>query len=247
MVFVNRFMVCVSIFSLMFSLVFTLDACAYGEIVDVTITPDGKRVSIRTEGRVGRYSAHTLQNPTRLVLDFEDTGLSKEPAISGTLASGIDIRTARKGTSARVVMNLGNRPLPDHRITTVGNHLLVFLNNWSSPAGTAHQAAGTVQQAKEQPQAPVVQEETVLSGSKDLQIKSAEVINGQIVLKVMHRADQSRIYKIELGVDFDQLGFNTASIHPLSSFPREAGAQKPAQKNSRPGGPRKSAAPLVNN
>lgn len=238
MAFVSKFTVCVSIFSVVFSFVFTLNAFAYGEIADITITPDGKRISIRIEGQIGKYSAHTLQNPARLVLDVEDTGLSKEPAISGTMASGIDIRTARKGSAARVVLNLGNRPLPDHRVTAVGNHLLVFLNNWSNPAGTA-------QQTKVQAPAQELQEPIVLSGSKDLQIKSAEVINGQIILKVVHRADQSRIYKIELGVDFDQLGFNTASIHPLSSLPRDTAVQKPAQKNSQPGGPRKSAAPLV--
>ena len=186
------------------------EARASGEITEINVTPDCKRISVRADGQIGRHTVFALENPNRLVLDIEDTGVSRESAISGTIAAGLEIRAARKGSGARVVMNFGNRPVPEHRVRTVGNYLLLFMEGWAVPAG----ASSRTPAYKEKSPEPQPRQEPVLSSSSDLQIKSAEVANGLIVLKVANRAYPERIFKIELGVDFDQLGFSAASIHP---------------------------------
>ncbi|MBI5252688.1 MAG: hypothetical protein HY912_24600 [Desulfomonile tiedjei] len=214
-------------------------AGASGEITEINVTPDCKRISVRADGQIGRHSLAVLAHPNRLVLDVEGNGLSKEPTISGTIAAGVEVRAVRKGSGARVVMNFGNRPVPEHRIRTVGNYLLLFLEGWGTPAGASNWTP---------PETPAVskpKQDPVLTSSADLQIKSADVTNGLIVLKVANRSHPERIFKIELGVDFDQLGFNTASIHPLSSFPKNSTSTpnpswSPRQPAEQKAGPRKA-------
>jgi hypothetical protein len=213
-------------------------AGASGEITEINITPDCRRIAVRADGNIGRHSLCALESPNRLVLDIEGNGVSKEPTISGTIAAGVEVRAVRRGSGARVVMNFGNRPIPEHRIKSVGNYLLLFLEGWGTAAGTSSLTPPeprTVSRPKQDP---------ILSSSPDLQIKSAEVNNGLIVLKVANRTHPERVFKIELGVDFDQLGFNTASIHNLSTFQKNAAsAPKPAWSQRQPAeqkaGPRK--------
>ncbi len=217
------------------------EAGASGEITEINVTPDSKRISVRADGQIGRHAVFALENPNRLVLDIEDTGVSRETTISGTIASGLEIRTARKGSGSRVVMNFGNRPVPEHRIRTVGNYLLLFMEGWGVPAG----ASSRTPAYKERSPEPQPRQEPVLSSSPDLQIKSAEVTNGLIVLKVANRAYPERIFKIELGVDFDQLGFSAASIHSLAAFSKNPvntprSATTPSQPQDNKSGPRKA-------
>jgi hypothetical protein len=217
------------------------EARASGAITEINVTPDCKRISVRADGQIGRHAVFALENPNRLVLDIEDTGVSRESAISGTIAAGLEIRAARKGSGARVVMNFGNRPVPEHRVRTVGNYLLLFMEGWAVPAG----ASSRTPAYKEKSPEPQPRQEPVLSSSPDLQIKSAEVANGLIVLKVANRAYPERIFKIELGVDFDQLGFSAASIHPLAAFSKNSvnvprSATTPSQPQDNKSGPRKA-------
>jgi hypothetical protein len=215
------------------------EARASGEITEINVTPDCKRISVRADDQIGRHAVFALEKPNRLVLDIEDTTVSRESAISGTIAAGLEIRAARKGSGARVVMNFGNRPVPEHRVRTVGNYLLLFLEGWGVPAGASYRTH------QENSPEPLPRQEPILSSSPDLQIKSAEVANGLIVLKVANRAYPERIFKIELGVDFDQLGFSAASIHPLAAFSKNSvsvprSAATPPQPQEPKSGPRKA-------
>jgi hypothetical protein len=188
------------------------NVAAYGEITEINVTPDCKRVAVRADGQIGSHSISTMTNPNRLVLDIDGNGISNDPTISGTIAAGVEVRAIRKGSGARIVMNFGHRPIPEHRIRTVGNHLLLFLEGWGVAAGASSSIPHDTIKVSKPYQA------AVLSSSADIQIKSAEVANGNIVLKVVDRTNMERTYRIELGVDFSRLGFNTASIKPLSSY-----------------------------
>lgn len=221
------------------SIIWCSAASASGEITEINVTPDCKRISVKADGEIGRHSLTALANPNRLVLDIEGNGVSKDPTISGTIAAGVEVRAVRRGSGARVVMNFGNRPVPEHRIRTVGNYLLLFLEGWGKAAGASNWSP------PEPAAFPRPKQDPVLSSSADLQIKSAEVSNGLIVLKVANSAHPERIFRIELGVDFNQLGFNTASIHSLASFPKNSPSDRQAKSSQRQAveqksGPRKS-------
>lgn len=56
-------------------------------------------------------------------------------------------------------------------------------------------------------------------GPAELFIRSAEVAGGVIVLHVARRSNPATIYRIDLGVDFSQLGFSAARISPVGSEP----------------------------
>jgi len=53
--------------------------------------------------------------------------------------------------------------------------------------------------------------------SAELFIRSAEVSGGLIVLHVARRSDPATLYRIDLGLDFTQLGFSAARISPVGS------------------------------
>ncbi len=53
-----------------------------------------------------------------------------------------------------------------------------------------------------------------------LTIKSVEVVDGVIVLQVANRTKPAGNYRIDLGINFDQLGFNVANVQPIDEFRR---------------------------
>jgi hypothetical protein len=86
----------------------------------------------------------------------------------------------------------------------------------------------------------------------DLTIKSAQVMDGIIVLKVADRGNPDRLFRINLGVNLDRLGFVSAGIHPMTMNPGqvhqpEMPVQGPSSTGGEQGlkGPRKTSVPAM--
>jgi hypothetical protein len=237
-------------------------AIASGKIAEVNVSPDLRRVTVRTEGFMGNHKESTAANPSRLILDIPGMTLAKPPALTGAgKYGGLGIRTAQSESGARVVLDFGNAPIPEHRIRRLGNYLMVFLQEWNSATGPPHRAGwetapaakesaslpqegirrdnpwsnpgakGAQQEAQPKPLPrsqreerphrlrPVTEIIRSHNGSPELFIRSAEVSDGLIVLHVGARDNPAMIYRIDLGVDFSQLGFSAARISPVGSEP----------------------------
>ena len=76
-----------------------------------------------------------------------------------------------------------------------------------------------------------------------------EVVDGVIVLQVANRTKPAGNYRIDLGINFDQLGFSVANVQPIDEFRRPTalggGGDKLWSKAAVSGiriGPRKTAA-----
>jgi hypothetical protein len=219
--------------SLMLTAVCVGQSFAAGEVSDITVTPDGRRVAIKSESRMGSYTEQVVANPSRLVIDIAGTGVSQLPRISGlTSDSSLNIRTAKTASGGRVVLDFGSQPVPDHKIVKMNNYLLVFLGQpsvqeeaqprqrterikpkeiVSAPAVAPVRA----QRPKRLPAAPV-------PNASDLSIQSAEIIDGLIVLRVASKANPATVYRVDLGVDFGQMGFSTARIAPVQEIARSS-------------------------
>jgi len=228
------------------ALIWVTQSWGAGEISEITATPDGRRIAIKSDSRIGSHTAHV--QPPKLVIDIAETGVSRLPRITGLAKeSSLDVRAARTPSGARVVFNFGNGGVPDHKILRMDNYLLVFLDQ---------KPPQTVSGIKPLPQRPAPREgvslqavtpnkgaavTAVTAGASELSIQSADVEGGLIVLKVANRATPARVYRIELGVDFRQLGFSTARISPV---PEIASASQPPNPVERPknrmSGPKRS-------
>jgi hypothetical protein len=222
------------------------------EISEITVTPDGKRVAIKSESRMGKHTEQVVGNPSRLIIDVNGTGVSKLPPISGvTNRSAMDIRTAKTASGARVVLDFGRQSVPDYKVLRMDNYLLVFLGQGTASGGQDPPSKPErVQTRPKEPQSiPVavmprkklsVDSATEGSGGSDLFIQSAEVKDGLIILKVCGKTDPFTVYRIDLGVDFKQLGFSTARVSPVreTAGPSRTAVAPDSLVTGRPG-PRK--------
>ncbi len=193
-------------------------AQASGRITDVTLSTDSKRLIIRSEGTVRPPTVLTTENPHQLVLDFPDAQL-ENAAQERTVRSEMvrEIRTSKSRQGARVVVDFGTRKAPRHRVHRIDGCILVFFGEMASTDPSKRSTGVEASQRGPQARKPTVKwsAKPAAYGGSDLLIKSAETVNGLIVLRVAPRETPSREYKISLGVDLSQLGFNAASISPV--------------------------------
>jgi hypothetical protein len=219
--------------SLMLAVAGVSQSFAAGEVSDITVTPDGRRVAIKSESRMGSYTEQVVTNPSRLVIDIAETGMSQLPRISGLARdSSLNIRTAKTASGARVVLDFGSQPVPDHKIVKMSNYLLVFLGQGSvqedgqprprpervKPKETASAPTAPSVRAQRPKRLPAA----AAPNASDLSIQSAEIIDGLIVLKVASKTNPAMVYRVDLGVDFGQMGFSTARIAPVQEIARSS-------------------------
>jgi hypothetical protein len=232
-------------------------ALASGKIAEVNVSADAQRVSIRTEGNVGRHAESAVSNPSRLVIDIPSATLARPLNVTGAgRECGLGIRAAKSDSGARIVLDFGDGPMPQYRIRKVGHYLLVFIQDWNPsgrpgsvtrPEPTATRevtpkrrlwaareddwrtTANSARRDDRQRAVPSVNHEVTLMEPRqgpreadrpeetagEVFIKSAEVDDGTIVLQVARKDDPEKLYRIDLGVDFRDLGFKTAKISPV--------------------------------
>lgn len=226
---------------------------------EVTVSSDLKRVIMKASGLISHYNAFELDRPPRLVVDIAGTLPRKAlkippPAQNG----GLKIVVAESRAGTHVVLDFGGAPVPAHRIRRMKSYLIVFVDDWrplrQTPESRQARRKPSTDRAPARSKQPAPKNFSQPEQEKksDLTIQSAEVIDGLIVLKVADRTDPQRLYRIDLGVNFQKMGFVSAGIYPLTE---SAGWQlhpagnhtEPAAATPRTGkiGPRKAAGPLT--
>ncbi|MGB6063354.1 MAG: hypothetical protein WBG50_01010 [Desulfomonilaceae bacterium] len=158
-----------------------------------------------------------MSRPSRLVIDIPAASVAAEPQIIGLEKnSALRIRIAKTGKGAQVVLDFGASPVPDHKLHRIDDYLIVLLGEWQTqqraqtppkPARTPEEHA--VAAPRQSPQ--VV---THAAGST-LLIKSVGETNGVIVLKAAKKTQPRHVYRIDIGVDFQNLGFKEANVYPV--------------------------------
>ena len=97
-------------------------------ITNVQIAPDQKQLMIKADKALGAHSAFAFENPYRLVIDFESTGLGKVPAKIKVDKPPInEIRLGKNGHRARIVVDFGEYPVPPFMVERKGNLAVVAL------------------------------------------------------------------------------------------------------------------------
>jgi hypothetical protein len=201
---------------------------AAGKIDDVKISPDLKRVTVKCEGHVDKSVSATVVRSSLLVIDFVGAALGDvERSARAGQGAGLEARVSKINSGVRLVLDFGGVAVPEHKIRRVGDYFMVFLGEWTpkeaAPPKTA--ASNTNRPSAQRPQVaqPQMRPPVRLGlDSSGFTVKSVEVVDGVIILQVANRTNPGGNYRIELGINFDQLGFSVANIQPINEF------QKPA-------------------
>jgi len=195
-----------------------------GKITEVSVSQDLRRVTIKSDGLIGPHTVSTGHNPSRLIIDVEGAGMAKPPQVNGvSRASSLAVRVAKTQSGASVVLDFGASSLPAHKIRRLGNYLLVFLQEWEPKPAPLARSAPEKESIRDRP-AHVVRcktERPYDASASELSIKSAAVVDGLIVITLASRDNPGVTYRIDLGVDFEKLGFSTARISASNPKPPE--------------------------
>ena len=103
-----------------------------------------------------------------------------------------------------------------NKIRTMGNYLIVFLGDWLPEPVSDNSNEKPESSAQLKTRTP--DEPPILTGvPSGVVIKSATTVNDTIVLHVANPSNPDTVYKIDLKVDFDRLGFSAAQVAPIKS------------------------------
>ena len=117
-------------------------AAVSGEITQVRLEPQDKRIAITSKGKVGKHLARVIGRPNRLVMDFEDMTVGKvPPKITGDKDAIHEIRVSNYKSSARVVVDFQSHPVPTFQIRRGENQVFVIFGNALAASGAEIQAA----------------------------------------------------------------------------------------------------------
>ncbi len=103
-----------------------------GEITSVQVAQDLSRISIYSQGHLGKHSAFVIDKPYRLVIDFDSATIGniknrirvEHPPIN-------EIRLGYHNNRARVVVDFGENPVPPYHIEHSGDLIVVSLGKTS--------------------------------------------------------------------------------------------------------------------
>jgi len=180
----------------------------------VTVSPDGKQVAIRCDGQTGQHNAFVLSRPNRLVIDFDGVALgpvARSIPVNGALIK--EIRVGYSGTRARVVIDLGDLPVPAYRTQKEANRVIVALGSPSVPVAALLNKKSVPVPAKPAASGAVAKPAPI-AGKKDslVALKSAGVADDLIVLELTDVKNPQRTCRLVLEVDMERLQVRRATM-----------------------------------
>ncbi len=192
------------------------------QLSEINVTPDFKRIIVQFTGKAPTYK-HTLAvNPSRLVLDFDDASI-QSPKIHGLSPDcGVAVRYAKTIKGARIMVDFGSSTIPEYKIKVMDNFVLVFLGDRpiqrvkkQMPAQPAASAGALPVKRLHISSNPKLKPDSTTRGT--LLLESAKTAGDQVQILVSQKTNPDVIYKVNLTIDFEKLGFNAASITQLDA------------------------------
>lgn len=220
-------------------------------ITNVQVSPDQKQIVIKGDRALGIHSAFAFQNPYRLVIDFDNTGLGKVPVKMKVDKPPInEIRLGANGRRARLVVDFGEYPVPPFMVERKGNLAVVALGNVPtdpriiqrnsaveprqkpSPISATKQQRHVVQKKEathEPPPAPTASPSvssvgpSIKTGEPGFLVKQSMVTNSMLLVELQNSKKPSETYRIVLDLNLDDMTVHNASISNSSGIVKRFG------------------------
>ncbi len=233
-------------------------------ITNVQVSPDQKQIVIKGDKALGTHSAFAFENPYRLVIDFEDTGLGKVPLkIKIDKPPMNEIRLGKNGHRTRLVVDFGEYPVPPFMVERKGNIAVVALGNVPTDprmiqknskveAGSKSYHAPTPQpqvhiapkkqsiSAPTSAGSPVTPHSTAVKKNEQSSfiVKQSLVTNNLLLVELQDRKLPSETYRIVVDLNLNDMTVRNASISNsggvVKRFDLVESGSKVAQDNTNP-------------
>jgi len=233
-------------------------------ITNVQVSPDQKQIVIKGDKALGTHSAFAFENPYRLVIDFEDTGLGKVPLkIKIDKPPMNEIRLGKNGHRTRLVVDFGEYPVPPFMVERKGNLAGVALGNVPTDTRMIQKNSKVESVAKSyhastpQPQGHVAPKKQVISAptpagppaglhstavkkneQSSFTVKQSLVTNNLLLVELQDRKQPSETYRIVVDLNLNDMTVRNASISNsggvVKRFDLVESGSKVAQDNTIP-------------
>jgi hypothetical protein len=227
-------------------------AVAATRITEVKISDDLKRVMVKADGPLNSMGIARLESPSRLAIQVPETSLGDvDHTIRNPDNGALLVKVAPSGSGVKLVLDFGKIPVPDHKMKFMDNCLIVLLGSSRAQTGAetpSFSSAAGASGSKPAGDAPLSQNRVRAESKEqgDVSVCSAEVVDGSVVVVVASKKRQGRKYRIKLGLNLDDLGFQSATIarvHERAEHPQRvtSATSSPAPAKRRVG-PKQAAA-----
>jgi hypothetical protein len=189
-----------------------------GTLTGVHPSPEGGRIMLEFEKLIGKHTTFVMQSPNRLVMDIDATRIGRVPSHVKVDRDPIkEIRIGHNDTRARVVVDFGDRPVPQFKVHRQDNAIVVALESGSTGtprpiSSRAPDSSFRVRTAR--PQAvhtrPTVQPgnthgQAVTRGrsaeTPELLVKASGANDDLVFVELADRRDPKRTYRLVVDVD----------------------------------------------
>jgi len=190
-------------------------ANASGYIDDIKVSPDLRTLLIKFKGDPGKHTAFVMDNPYRLVVDFESTGLATIPRRIRIARTPIrEIRLGSNSSRARVVVDFGANPAPTYEIHRKKGLVALVLDLELEPEPVRQPKPRSARKPKKKKHRPKPARTRVTNNDLNAPVKvtTAGTADNMIYLELVHKKDSNRRYRVVLEMDMGRIRINQVSI-----------------------------------
>lgn len=219
------------------------------KITDVRISEDLRRVVIKADGPIDGEPAHRLEGASRLAILIPDATLGDvDRTVRNPDSRELLVYVSSSASGVKIVLDFGKAGVPAFKIKVMDNCLMAFLGPSGSHASASQDRSfSSAAGASVPPKAtPAIRHHadipTAAQPGEDLTVRSADVVDGMVVLQVASKKNGGRTYKVKLGLNLENLGFNSAIITRMrdEGVTSQRAPKPPAAASTRPAANRRN-------
>lgn len=183
-------------------------------LTGVQLSPDLRVLTVTFQGQPGKHSAFVIENPSRLVVDFDGTALARITTKVPVHREPVEmIRIGQQNGRARVVVDFGSHSVPPFKLDRRHDSIVIHLGGNSvsgRPAPPKQQQAQAVK-----PKPSTARESRVTpppAKRNDLNVKSAGIAENLIYVEVIDEKDPKRAYRLVFDLDRTDFSVRGATV-----------------------------------
>jgi hypothetical protein len=223
-------------------------AVSQTKITDVRISEDLRRVVIKADGPIDCEPAHRLEGASRLAILIPDTTLGDvDRTVRNPDSRELLVYVSSSASGVKIVLDFGKAGVPAFKIKVMDNCLMALLGpSGSHAAASQDRSFSSAAGSSVPPKATLANHHAdipkAFQPGEDLIIRSADVVDGMVVLQVASKKNGGRTYKVKLGLNLENLGFNSAIITRMrdEGLTSQRAPKPPAVASTRPAANRRN-------